>query len=885
MPEDITPERTPNQQQPIASQVNEVSEHLRATIAALREKRSDLSIPVPSEKLPEIFSGEEIDRRIEELERGTETGLPVQDTRVYMDDNAYLPQIPTLTDRMDLPEIPTLTERIDEGGMGPVLTEAQLHERQGRVVLKEFGFPTDVPPEGVQVGVSQEEVDEIVKGNRGGGPNEIILQGNDAKAEIARLQGQAKALAEIIAQPKNVEERDRALREQKRVLGKLEFLGVMSRNGKESPVMFETQGLKIEDQKEFLQATPEQQESFGLNVLNVGHKVEEVKSRTFRGAANWIGGRFKNGSTMSKFFSGLGKHFEQKEEFARTGLREIDSAIKERGVAGAAKKGGVWQRVRDTGLLLGNVTKWGRNLSDALGLTVFLPTRWFMLGSQAAATGIGTAKEVRFENEEVRERNRIEDIEKAAEEAWAIYEQAMKNKGLDPDGERTGITGGELAAAYREKLPKDLIDRIAREPKEGIGLTLVDRLFRPHIEAKARGIQKKLDRVDNENLSLQEKAKKKQEILLRFGRSRMFHDFDRMLSEQGTMDALAAFGHMGERVAQGVVYGMMAETWTRLIYDRIADSFSALGEQPAPPGEITSAVNKEMVEGVVGGHAPAAHTFVDEHAAWSAAEHGGIGAEHIPLPPYSVQSGDSFYRIIAEKIPEFRDMGQGQMQNHAMANFLSKLSGQELESIGIKGGNPQVITPGESLNIGRLQELLHEKTVHGMNIVEEAARHYGASEAIDVSSQHASETALTDSSGWTETVEPIAPNVQEEAFQAKVDMIGRYTNDLIPQRDFEGHQALWNEASVKPASEFLTSAPITAEEVLLQKRMYSLSELTKLKPNGFENVQEFLQRAFEKYIDMTGTDPKKGEDIGAYLERATEAYLRTEPMFKLSLPR
>ena len=59
------------------------------------------------------------------------------------------------------------------------------------------------------------------------------------------------------------------------------------------------------------------------------------------------------------------------------------------------------------------------------------PLRYAMMGSMAFSRGAEGLKEVRLENEELIDKTRIQDADKAAEEAWRIYEEVSKTRGVN----------------------------------------------------------------------------------------------------------------------------------------------------------------------------------------------------------------------------------------------------------------------------------------------------------------------------------------------------------------------------------------------------------------------------------------------------------------------
>ena len=108
-------------------------------------------------------------------------------------------------------------------------------------------------------------------------------------------------------------------------------------------------------------------------------------------------------------------------------------------------------------LLLGNVVRYGRIISDATGFSLASPLRYVMMGGMAFTRVAEAGKEARLKNEEVIERTRIQDADLATKEAWNIYENAKK------EAEDSNVSAEALKNAYLTNISQNLVKKL-REP-------------------------------------------------------------------------------------------------------------------------------------------------------------------------------------------------------------------------------------------------------------------------------------------------------------------------------------------------------------------------------------------------------------------------------------
>lgn len=84
---------------------------------------------------------------------------------------------------------------------------------------------------------------------------------------------------------------------------------------------------------------------------------------------------------------------------------------------------------------------------------------------------------------------------------------------------------------------------------------------------------------------------------------------------------------------------------------------------------------------------------------------------------YSVGSGDTLTSILKEHVSEVHALSSDGQEN-AIQNFLRSLSAEDLKQIGVT--DPNKLSVGQSLNLEKVVQLLHEKQVGGTDILKHA---------------------------------------------------------------------------------------------------------------------------------------------------------------------
>ena len=274
--------------------------------------------------------------------------------------------------------------------------------------------------------------------------------------------------------------------------------------------------------------------------------MEEAKNNFFASVFNKLADtQMEQKSVTTKFVGKLGTQFEKDAAKAHERMVAIEKTKNRETLANA-------------GYIVGNAVKLWTLTSGA----VTMPLRAIAMGGMVFARGADAAKEVRFENEKVIEKTRI-DEDKAWEEAEKIYAKKARKKGM--------MSAKEIENTYRGSLPKDILARLEAKTPEQPGLVnrMVQWFIKGHIERSVKRLERKSAKIDeNDKLTAKEKNAKRERLFNRFGRR--LRDYDRAVGQLGTVDALA----MGLRYAE--MTGKVA-TYAPAVHVALEKGFEVLG--------------------------------------------------------------------------------------------------------------------------------------------------------------------------------------------------------------------------------------------------------------------------------------------------------------------
>ncbi len=128
---------------------------------------------------------------------------------------------------------------------------------------------------------------------------------------------------------------------------------------------------------------------------------------------------------------------------------------------------------------------------------------------------------------------------------------------------------------------------------------------------KAEKFEEALKEInDNPDLTPEAKALAKEKYMSHWGRSKTLADFDRMVTQEGTVDAWAGWARVAEKTAQGTVYAMMGDSIRRtaqagvnLLEKGFASAFGTVGEIKAEKEgmnehPVLKSMYSKMAEGI-----------------------------------------------------------------------------------------------------------------------------------------------------------------------------------------------------------------------------------------------------------------------------------------------
>ncbi len=289
---------------------------------------------------------------------------------------------------------------------------------------------------------------------------------------------------------------------------------------------------------------PAEKEKLGAGLWGLNFTVKKWTSETIAKIISAGGKRVEKKSAVGRLLEAASDSYKNEAEDAQ---QRLDKIAEEK-ISG---------RLIDQKYLITSLMRYGRTASDFLGWTAASPLKFVTLGAMAAGRSADILKEARLKNEKVIQKTRVQDIDEAADEAIKIYEAAG---GIyDPTLGGDGVSKENLAKAYQEKLPEDLLKRLRENPDPEVSSKIAQKIFRWHIEKTASNVQKKITKIESDsNLSEKEQSAQKQTLLNKY--SKRLKDFDRIVSQYGEVDALAMAGRYGEMASKGIVYGVMGES-------------------------------------------------------------------------------------------------------------------------------------------------------------------------------------------------------------------------------------------------------------------------------------------------------------------------------------
>lgn len=301
----------------------------------------------------------------------------------------------------------------------------------------------------------------------------------------------------------------------------------------------------VEIEKEIEKMPEPEKKKLGIGLATIGFYVEEQKNKFFEKMfKKFIGSKtdIQEKGTFKRFIYSLGNTYGKEAKTAREKIDEINK-IKDEG----QKTKTFGHKFKNTGYLVGNITKYGRSIADLTGYTVASPFRWVIIGGMFGTKLADSFKEARLANANVIEKTRLDENE-AAEKAWELYEKAKKNNKT--------ANKEDLNKAYLQSIPEDLRARL--EKSENVS-DLTQRILRNDIKSCLKKVEKKINKINNDN-KLSEEQKDAQKQIVYSSYKDYLNDYDRIISQAGTVDACAMAAKYAQYAGKTTVAALTVET-------------------------------------------------------------------------------------------------------------------------------------------------------------------------------------------------------------------------------------------------------------------------------------------------------------------------------------
>ena len=299
------------------------------------------------------------------------------------------------------------------------------------------------------------------------------------------------------------------------------------------------------------------------------------------------------------------------------------------------------------------------------------------------------------EKQERLEENMWSIADNAHKEALAIYEKAQEKAGVGKEGE---VSAEQIQKAYIAGIPKDLEERLKKSP--AAVNVFSGRTLRKIMEVDLKALNGRIEAVEADKRLTPAKKEAKKEEWLRMWERRLL-DYDRMLTQTGTVDKLAARGFLAEGAARNAVRFMTLNS----IYLGFGKLWESMGHSSTGDGatdkwwaEQEVKVKAEQAEHV------ALHTKQDvaTDAWWKSQE-----AEQAEKVPSIVKKGDNLWKIIennldSNKAMEGLEEGARTHMIDALKDRFEKMSPDELKALGFSSGDADILKVGDKLDLSKI---------------------------------------------------------------------------------------------------------------------------------------------------------------------------------------
>lgn len=333
-------------------------------------------------------------------------------------------------------------------------------------------------------------------------------------------------------------------------------------------------------EKEIKALPKEEKEKLSVGLGNIGFLVEKKKNEFFANIFDFFSRTNLNqNKTTARFTKALANGFVRDAKIAEKKMEEIYSGKQKHRVGNVVNLGK-------------NIVRYGRILTDFTGRSLVSPLRYVMLGAMAFTRGAEAATEARLTNEKIIEKTRINDAERAAEEAWRIYEQAQeksRNRG------KAEISAEVLRDTYLAEIPKDLQKRLEAPD---VANDFIQNILKKQLTFSLSRINTAIEKIDkNPNLDKTQKEREKEKLLKRWEKA--LTDYDRIITQYGTIDELAMAGRYAQ-IAGKTVVGIATLETIFLSIEKVIESATHL-----------ISASHQAVESILQDHSAVVHTVVD----------------------------------------------------------------------------------------------------------------------------------------------------------------------------------------------------------------------------------------------------------------------------------
>ncbi|MEK7471187.1 MAG: hypothetical protein AAB623_00880 [Patescibacteria group bacterium] len=509
---------------------------------------------------------------------------------------------------------------------------------------------------------------------------------------------------------------------------------------------------EVEIEEEIKNLSPEEREKIGWGLNVIGFKAEKAKNDIFA----WVFNKalklkdIDPKGTTGKFCK------EMKDGF----VRDAKIAVKK---AKDTTSGKEKHRLSNASLLFGNVLRYGRIVTDLTGKSLASPLRYVMMGGMATTRMAEAGKEARLKNEEVIEKTRIQDANLAYEEAMKIYERAKTKEKIE------NISAETLKNAYLMEIPKDLQERITRNPSTAN--TLIQKIVKTDIEGAITRLNKKIEKLEN-NKKLTPEQKKAEIEKLITKQKKNLEDYDRIITQYGTVDGLAMAGRYAQTAGKAIVAVVTAETLVlsvEKLFETLSHVFSNSNVYETLPSHVPAP--KISVAPIIPENPPVINNFTNEGIKF---EHGKGGIQGIlDLKKQIAEQYNGDY----SKAPE------------SVQNFMNTDATKEAIKLGLYApNNPDesaLIREGSILKFDEKGNIIFHDAKTGEDVTHYAGKMFDSDRSAKISTTTEEYgiklpqepiTAETHPIETTPNTEPTATEALQEKIKAQIDVGAEKTN-------------------------------------------------------------------------------------------------------------